>query len=227
MTIDEPAADTAALDARIAAAVAEFHRAGGLEIAVDPLSYRREIEAALEPVLHALHSVAADGVPIDLDDLYGELGLLPGKAVESIRPWIERAVEDGAAKREVLSGVLLISDKIMKAAACRAEWCRWEAFVKDDLTGPALELDILTVARHAMRHWLATDPVCPVPAEAAYATIAGFRAAGLPISRGAWGYALDGANAGRSDFLRGQEVEADRLRLLGDAVAKALAGATE
>jgi len=195
------------------AAINSIHADEGVAILTDALAHFSEVGRALEPVLAAIFAQAGSGGGVDLDEVSADLGLLGAAApdqfnpAERVRPYLERAVEDGEAFREVVTGALLLSDVVTRAAASRAEWSKWEAVVEADLEAAALNLDVFDAARHIARKWLRRDPMV-VPAEPALHAVLGFRAAGLPANRSVWRYALDGARAGFEDHQLHVEVEA-------------------
>ena len=221
------AASQAALNT-LSEAICAVHMGGGLAILTDELAHFSEVKRALEPVLAGLFALAASGEPVDLDDVSGDLGLLAAERgefnpAERARPYLERAVEDGEACREVTTKALLLSDIAVRAATGRAEWCKWEAQVDEDVSPGAVNMDVDSTARHLARQFLRRDPFT-VPAEPALYAVQGFRAAGLPLNRSVWRYALDGARAGFVD--RQEEVEAEERRkaYFAERVAAAFGG---
>ncbi len=213
----------------VLAAINAVHAAGGLAVLTDPLAHFTEVERALEPLLAALFEAAGNGEALDLEDVNGDLGLLGVRALgafnpaERAKPYLERAVDDGAAFREVVTKSLLISNTATFAAASRAEWCKWEALVPEDVTASALNMDAFVVARHIARQWLSRDPLV-VPAEPALHAVLGFRRAGLPLNRSVWRYALNGSRAGFADHAEHLEFQAERRARSLAAVAAAFAG---
>lgn len=214
----------------LSAAIHAIHASGGMEVLTDQLAHFSDVEAALEPLLSALFQVAADGALPDLEEVNAELGLL--ESVTGFNPgtrawrYLERAVEDGQAYREVTTKAVLVSEAARHAAASRAEWCKWEAQVDDDLSPGAVNMDVDGTARHIARQWLKSDPRV-VPAEAALHAVLGFRAAELPMSRSIWRYALDGARAGFEDHQARLEADARQRSYNAERLAAAFAGGAE
>jgi hypothetical protein len=215
----------------LAAAIEALHASGGLEVLVDYLAHFSEVEAALEPVLAALFVAAASGEEIDLDDVNADLGLLGSRLgtvttfnpADRARCYLERAVEDGEAFREIRGSALLISEVAKRGAAARAEWSKWQAIVPDDLSAPAINGDIYSAAFNIARHWRTHEPYL-VAAEPALMTVLGFREAGLPTDRSSWSEALDGARAGFADSAANAKLEAAIRKQDALEVAAAFAG---
>lgn len=213
------------------AAVDAMHAAGAMAVLTDPLAHFSEVERALEPLLAALFTLASAGEPVDFEEVEGELGLLDGEPdgfcpIARADPYLERAVEDGEAFREVTTTALLLSDVLLRAAAARGEWCKWESITEEDVEAPALNMDVFGAARHLSRKWFKSDPTI-VAAEPALHTVLGFRAAGLPLDRSVWRYALDGARAGAEDYRLELEAEARRKAYFAERVAAAFTGESE
>jgi hypothetical protein len=221
------AASQAALNT-LADAIDVVHTDGGVAVLTDELAHFSEVQSALEPVLSALFALTAAGEAVDLDEVSGDLGLLAAERgefnpAERARPYLERAVEDGEAFREITTKALLLSDIAVRAAKGRAEWCKWEAQVDDDVSPGAVNMDVDSTARHHARQFLRRDPLT-VPAEPALYAVQGFRAAGLPLNRSVWRYALDGARAGFVDHQEETEAEERRKAYFANRVAAAFAG---
>lgn len=224
---DEGASHT--LDDTLRAAIAGIHENNGLDVLIDPLARFEDVETGIEPLTDAVFMLERAGTEVDLEEVMSELGLVgyagDEDAVEvsaRIEGVLERAQDDGRAHAEMTRGLLLLFDGPAEAAQGVAEWRKWSAVTDDDLTAEGLELDVYNVARHIMRRMLAVDPIV-VPAEAAWPAISGFRLAGLPIGRGTYRWAMNGAKAGaeehRSDLEAAREAEEWRASRIAEAFA--------
>lgn len=212
------------------AAVIAIHADDGLATLTDELAHFTEIEAVLEPLAAALFNLAAAGEDVSLDEVNGELGLVDSTRPDGfdpasrVRPYLERALEDGEALHDIGMHALLLLHHAARAAAARAEWTKWEAAVPDDLEPGAVNMDVDGAARHLARQLLKQYPYL-TPEEAALAAILGFRMAGLKTDRSIYRYALDGARAGFADHAGHLRWEERRKAAAAEDVADIFNGA--
>lgn len=211
-------------------AVAAIHGSDGLAILTDELAHFSEVEAVLEPLAAALFDLTAVGEDVDLDEVNGELGLLGSADPDAfnpagrVRPYLERAVEDGEALHNIGTHALLLLHNAARAAAMRAAWAKWEALVPEDLEPGAVNMDVDGTARHLARQLLKQFPHL-APEEAALAAVLGFRMAGLKADRSVFRYALDGARAGFADHAGLMRCEEQRKAAATSDVAAVFGGA--
>lgn len=182
-------------EARLGTAIEQCVTSGLL---TRPIPTQGYIEAAIEPVAAVVFDLAAAGQWVEVCDVLTRLGLT-GQARGWAAKTLEREIESGDSKRQVFApsgGLLVLDQGVAMAAAFRAAWNPFERIHEDDAKPEAESMTVYAVAKNLARRGEAVFGYPITAAEAALATMQGYRLAGIRVSRDAWTSALDGARAG-------------------------------
>jgi hypothetical protein len=182
-------------EARLGTAIAECLSTGLL---TGPIRRQGYVERAIEPVAVAVFDLASKGELADIGDILTRLDL-GGDARRWAAITLEREMESGDSMRQVFApggGLLWLNEGLVWAAAFRARWIPFEHYHPDDAKPEAGSLNVRAIAKDLARRGEAIFGYPISAAEAAWATMKGFRVAGVAVSRDAWTSVLEGARAG-------------------------------
>ena len=192
MTTDQPAHAGAAFSATIET------------LDLTGATTHRAVESAVDPLAAAVFDATADGEEVDIDaiiDTLIEAFGLDADQAHWARITLERNAEAGEAKRRTTSRLLVLSRPAILVAAGALQWEFWRADHPDELAPAANGFAVRAVAKRLALRCRDILGISLNPEEAAWATIEGAHKASLPVDRGAWSAALEGAESGERERL--------------------------